>query len=311
MSEGNHETMAILPSALQALMNRAPEARGPGYGSGADVTPPAGSLKVIPIFGGIARRDSFWSTLFGGATVEKIMRDLRSAATDTAIKTVLLNIDSPGGTVNGLPELAAAVRSLAQRKKVIAISNSLNASAAYWIASQAHEVIATPEALTGSIGVFTVHEDYSQAMDHAGIKATYISAGKYKVEANPDQPLSAGARAHLQSLVDSAYNLFVADVARGRHTTPATVRSAYGEGRVLASDEAQRAGLIDRVSTSEALINSIFRESPEGARLANLRRKMDLSAAAAGDPIPESPDVQAARARLANMKRRLDLSEIA
>lgn len=219
--------------------------------------PKVGKVAVLPIVGGIAHRGSFWSSFFGGATVERLVTTLRDYAADPAVGTVLLDVDSPGGTVSGLPELAAEIRRTAETKHVVALANDLAASAAYWIASQADEIIATPEALVGSIGVFTYHVDYSQMMAEAGIKVTYIHAGKYKVEGNPDEPLSAEARDHMQSLVEADYNLFVADVARGRKVSAATVRSDFGQGRVLTAADAKAAGMIDRVATADETIRRL------------------------------------------------------
>jgi capsid assembly protease len=219
--------------------------------------PKVGKVALVPIVGGIAHRGSFWSSFFGGATVERLTKTLRDYAADPSVGTVLLDVDSPGGTVSGLPELAAEIRRTAETKHVVALANDLAASAAYWIASQADEIIATPEALVGSIGVFTYHVDYSQMMAEAGIKITYIHAGKYKVEGNPNEPLSDEARDHIQSQVESDYNLFVADVAKGRKVSTATVRSDFGQGRVLTAADAKAAGMIDRVATADETIRRL------------------------------------------------------
>lgn len=210
--------------------------------------PKSGRVARIPVMGSISRRASFWSLMFGGTSVDGLTKALHEVALDDTIGTVLLDIDSPGGTVSGLPELAAEVRKLRESKHVVALANSLTASAAYWIASQADEIVATPEALVGSVGVFSVHEDWSKAMDRIGVKTTYIHAGKFKVEGNPDEPLTPEARDHMQAIVDDAYRLFVADVARGRGISPADVRSKYGEGRVLTAIDAKAAGMVDRIA---------------------------------------------------------------
>ena len=251
-----NELWAILPEYfehMQAMLrgeSPSPVVRGHGEGEIVAVTKPgpkSGRVAQISITGTIMRRYSIWSE-FGGASVETTLAMLRNVAADPDVKTVLLNIDSPGGTVDGLPELAAEIRTLRESKHIVALANSLAASAAYWLAAQADEVVATPEALVGSIGVFTAHMDYSALMERMGIKTTYIHAGKYKVEANPDEPLTDEARGHLQGIVDEAYGLFVNDVAKGRGVSAATVRSDFGEGRVLTAKDAKAAGLIDRIA---------------------------------------------------------------
>jgi len=274
MAQAAREVWAILPVALTALLINGELARDCAEKvsaesiveapSAIDVAavvrsgPKSGRVVRVPIVGAITRRDSFWSLFFGGgATVERITKTLREVGQDDTISTVLLDIDSPGGTVSGLPELAAEVRQLRESKRVVALANSLTASAAYWIASQADEIVATPEALVGSVGVFTLHEDWSKLNERIGINPTYIFAGKYKVEGNPDQPLSDEARAHLQATVDDVYNLFVGDVAKGRGVAPAVVRAEYGEGRALTAKAAKANGLIDRIAGAEETLQRL------------------------------------------------------
>jgi ClpP class serine protease len=108
-----------------------------------------------------------------------------------------------------------------------------------------------PSGSVGSIGVFAAHEDLSAALEKEGIKMTLISAGKYKVAGNPFEKLSDEERAEVQARVNDAYGQFVKDVARGRETTPAAVRSGYGEGRMLEAKAAKAAGMIDRIATMD------------------------------------------------------------
>ncbi len=287
MLYAQNEVWAILPEVLQAaLINFTAESIIEPYGdlereAALKPIPKISGIMRIPVLGSITHRDSIWSWFFGGGiSVERLIKTFREAGNDEDVKTVLLDIHSPGGTVSGLPELAAEARALRSKKQVIALANSLTASAAYWLASQADEIIATPEALTGSIGVFTMHDDYSKMMERIGISTTYISAGKYKTEANPDEPLSDEARDHLQEIVNDAYGLFVDDVARGRGVTPATVRSDYGQGRVLTANDAKAAGMIDRVATSDETMRRLMgtrAEETEGKRLAQLKRRLDLA----------------------------------
>ena len=255
--------------------------------------PKSGRVARIPIVGPISRRASFWSMFFGGSSVDGLTKALREVAIDDTVGTVLLDIDSPGGTVSGMPELAAEVRRLRESKHVVAIANSLTASAAYWIASQADEVVATPESLTGSIGVFTVHEDWSKMLARVGIDVTYVHAGRYKVEGNPDQPLTDDARDHKQSIVDDAYRLFVNDVARGRGVSAAQVRSDYGEGRVLTATDALQAGMVDRIAGFDATVR----------RLAGVKAGDERD-----EPLAEQPNDSSNS--LALMRRRLEIAQL-
>lgn len=224
------------------------------------------TVAVVPVLGPISKRDSFMSMFVGGTSTTRLSAMIRQLAADESVGTILLNVDSPGGTVSGLPELAADIRKARETKPVVAIANDLCASAAYWIASQADEIVATPESLTGSIGIFTAHADCSKAMEEAGVKTTYIYAGRYKVEGNPDEPLSDEAKAHIQSIIDSAYALFVNDVAAGRGVKAAEVRADYGEGRVLTARSAKAAGMVDRIASYNETIARLAGSRPIGAR---------------------------------------------
>jgi len=258
--------------------------------------PKSGRVARIPIMGPISRRDSFWSALFGGTSVEGLVKIMRDVAVDETISTVLLDIDSPGGTVAGMPELAAEVRRLRESKHVVALANSMAASAAYWIASQADEIVATPEALVGSVGVFAMHEDWSKLLENAGVKVSYISAGKYKTEGNFEEPLTDEARAHIQSIVDDSYGLFVGDVARGRGVSAADVRANYGEGRALTVKDAKAAGMIDRIAGYDETVR----------RLAGVKAEDPSTPLRSAQ---DDKDVSNSQARIALMRRRLEIAQ--
>lgn len=297
--EAGRTAWAILPSGLHAILAATAPTGAQDLVAVTRPGPKTGRVAQISVVGSISRRSSIWSEWFGGASVDGLIAALRNVAADPDVKTVLLNIDSPGGTVDGLPELAAEIRTLRESKHVVALANSLAASAAYWIASQADEIVATPEALIGSIGVFTLHVDWSAYNERVGIKPTYIAAGKYKTEANPDQPLDDEARDYLQTLVEEAYSLFVADVAKGRGVSAATVRSDYGEGRVLTAKDAKAAGLIDRVAGYHETI----------ARLTGVKAETDPSFPNASIGNPDDDDHQTVGNSLAAKRLRLELLE--
>jgi signal peptide peptidase SppA len=184
-----------------------------------------------------------------GADTEKVGRAIDKAAADSGTKAIILHVDSPGGSVAGTAELAAKVRAARDRKPVIAQVDSQAASAAYWVASQATEVVSTPGGSVGSIGVVALHEDISAMLEAEGVRPTLISAGKYKVEGHPFAPLEDEAREHFQSVVDDSYRDFVGAVASGRGVTTKVVESKYGQGRVLFAQRALTAGMVDRIAT--------------------------------------------------------------
>ena len=265
---------AMLPEALMELRRRA---RSPLAASYAPVavaavpSQPGGGIAIIPVRGTITPRSGMMAMLFGGTSTETLGLQVRAMVADDSIGTIVLDIDSPGGMVAGVTELAATLRAARAVKPLIAVANNMAASAAYWIGSQATEFVATPSAIVGSIGVLMEHEDDSGMMEHAGIAVTLISAGTYKTLGNPYEPLSDDARAEIQALVDGAYGMFVADVAAGRGVKANAVRSGYGEGRVLTPAAALEAGMVDRIATLAGVIDRLRPRGQAGRRRAALR----------------------------------------
>jgi signal peptide peptidase SppA len=215
----------------------------------------AGSVAVIPVYGVLSHRANMLSEMSGGTSVQRLQASFRQALSDPDVGAIVLDVDSPGGAVSGIPELADEIRAARGQKPIIAVANTLMASAAYYIAAQADEIVASPSAFVGSIGVFTAHKDISKAEESLGLKTTLISAGKYKVEGNPYEPLPDEARAYAQSMIDETYGAFVNAVAKGRGTTASAVRDGYGEGRAVTAKEAVRLGMADRIGTLEDAID--------------------------------------------------------
>jgi len=209
-----------------------------------------GNVAVIPVYGVLANKMDAFSAMSGGTSYAGIKKALHSALSNEDVKAVVLDIDSPGGSVPGTEELSNEIRSIrGGEKPIIAQVNSLAASAAYWLASSADEIVVTPSGRAGSIGVYTAHDDVSAALEKRGIKRTYISAGKHKVEGNETEPLGKDALAHIQDSVNRSYNRFVAAVAEGRGTTVGKVEDGYGQGRVFYAEALMDRGMVDRVAT--------------------------------------------------------------
>lgn len=228
----------------------------------------AGAVALIPVYGVLSQRMTMMSEISGGTSYQALTQMLRAALADDNVSAVVLDINSPGGSVPGTMELAAEIRSLrGNDKPIIAQINSLAASAAYWIASQADEVVSTPSGQAGSIGVYTSHDDISALMEKEGVKRTYISAGEYKVEGNETEPLGGDTRKFVQERVNESYRLFVAEVAEGRGVTTEKVLADYGKGRVFATGELLKRGMIDSVATlDETLARLGADQAPEPVR---------------------------------------------
>jgi signal peptide peptidase SppA len=198
----------------------------------------------VSIEGPILRKpDLFARVLMGATGSEEIGAALTEAGQRDDIKAVFLDIDSPGGTVAGTPELAAAVKSLNKQKPVYAFSSGLMCSAAYWIASQARAIYATPSAQVGSIGVVQAVIDDSAALANEGIKVEVFAVGKYKAMGAPGTPLTDDQRDLINSnLTEVAGEFHAAVLAEGR-SIPADAM----EGQTFSGKQAQRFNLAGMV----------------------------------------------------------------
>lgn len=214
----------------------------------------SGGTAVLNIMGPLQQRPDFFMLFFGGTSTERLRAEIAAVLGDDSVKSIVLNIDSPGGTVDGTEEAAQAVFEARGRKPITAVANTFMASAAYYIGSQADEVVVTPSGQVGSIGVVQMHMDYSEAFAQAGIKPTVLRAGKFKVESTPFEPLSDAAREHTQSMLEHWYGQFVAAVARGRGVTEAEVRGGFGQGRMEVAAQAVKVGLADRIATLDQVL---------------------------------------------------------
>jgi len=213
-----------------------------------------GAVAVLPLHGVMAQRMNMMSAMSGGTSTEQFGKAFTAAVADPAIGGIVIDIDSPGGSVFGVQELWQTVMNARGQKPVIAMANSMAASAAYWIATAADEIVVTPGGQMGSIGVLTAHSDMSAQLEMVGEKVTLISAGKKKVDGNPIEPLSAAARDDLQASVDTYYSSFVQSVAKGRNVAPGAVRSGFGQGGMVGAAEAVAQGMADRIGTLEVAI---------------------------------------------------------
>jgi capsid assembly protease len=216
-----------------------------------------GAIAVIPVYGTIVQRASMLGICEGGTSTQQISKALADANADESVSKILLEIDSAGGSVYGVQELASEIS--ASKKPVVAFANSLAASAAYWIGSAASEFYITPGGECGSVGVWMAHQDVSKALEKEGVDVTLISAGQYKVEGNPYAPLSNDARKFLQSRINDYYGEFTRSVARGRKVSVDQVRNGMGKGRVLGADQALSEKMVDGVMTFPAVISRMHK----------------------------------------------------
>jgi signal peptide peptidase SppA len=190
----------------------------------------------------------------GAVDVADISAEIDQAQADPAVKKVLFNVDSPGGMVNGTPELADKISSMT--KPAFAFTNGLMASAAYWAMSGVRVIMATKTANVGSIGVYMPVFDESRAYEKAGIKVELIKAGALKGIGFPGTSLSESGKAHLQSRVDEIYGMFKQHVQSGRR---GMLKDEDMQGQSFMGETARQKGLVDLVVRDKAQVLSLLK----------------------------------------------------
>ncbi|GAA4442961.1 S49 family peptidase [Bremerella cremea] len=218
-----------------------------------------GAVAVIPVEGMILYFDSWM-----GVNTNRLGNVIEAAIDNPRIKGVVLDVDSPGGTSYGTQELSDRIFAARNAKKpIVAISNPLMASAAMWIGSAASQVYATPSGDVGSLGTYQIHVDYSEMMKQAGIKVTFIHAGKNKVEWSPYHKLQQETIEHAQQEVDEVNDAFMSAVARNRGVKKSVVTGeTWGQGRTLIASKAAQVGMIDGVISLNNLLIKMGADAP-------------------------------------------------
>ena len=218
-------------------------------------------IAMIRIHGIMMKHES----KFGPSTVA-IRRAIRHAVDDSSVKGIALHVESPGGTLSGMKELAEDIHAAAQKKPVHAFIEDLGAAAAYWAASQATRIVANVPALIGSIGTFSVIEDLSKRAKIKGIRVHVIRAGDFKASTEPGIEISEETLAQRQSLVNSMNEIFIAAVNRGRKRLSIKQVRALADGRVHIAKNALAMGLIDEVAPLETMIDNLATQTKPGFR---------------------------------------------
>ena len=191
--------------------------------------------------------------MFGIIGYEDIAEAATLAAADRQASKLLLAVASPGGSVAGVNQASSILNALAKVKPMTGYTE-LAASAGYWLFSNAPYLFASETAITGSIGVIKIHREYSKMEEKEGITTTVMRAGKYKMLANPYEPLSEDAKAQIQSQLDDIYEGFIGVVAENRGTTTVIADQIMGQGREFIGKRGVEAGLVDALgSYNEAL----------------------------------------------------------
>lgn len=213
-------------------------------------------IAMVPVIGSLVTRAGGLDAESGLVSYDAVTGAVRAANADPDVTSILLDIHSPGGAATGAIECAEVIHSIAQKRPVVAVSNSLCCSAAYAIAAAASQIVVTKTATTGSIGVVMLHLDRSQQLADHGLVPTFVFAGKHKVDGNELQPLTSEVKSDLQAEVDAFYEMLVTSIASHR---PRLTREAIRgtEARTYIGADAVTAGLADEVGTVETAIQGL------------------------------------------------------
>jgi ClpP class serine protease len=226
-------------------------------------------VAVMPITGPIFPRANMMTEMSGATSVTMLQNDLRAALANSDVGAVLALIDSPGGAVSGIQAFADQLAAGAKQKPTTAYVSGTAASAAYWIASAAGEIVMDRTAMVGSIGVVAAVPVQVAPDANGELWLDIVSTGA--PNKRPDATTEDG-RAEIVSTLDALEKLFVADVAKGRNTTSDRVLAEFGQGGVKVGGDAVKTGMADRIASYDATLNSMRRQVANQRKAAALRR---------------------------------------
>lgn len=207
-----------------------------------------GSVAVIPVRGPLFRHANMLTRVSGATSYAEVAQDLRAALENPDVRSIVLNIDSPGGSANGVAELASHIYDARGDKEVVAYVGGLGASAAYWLASAASRIVANKTAMLGSVGVVVgVRKGDGNTDEIVSSQSPYK-----RVDTS-----TAEGRARVQAMVDNLAALFIADVAQHRGVSEEHVSEKFGKGDLLLGGAALEAGMVDELGTFEGLVAAL------------------------------------------------------
>lgn len=262
------EPWAITETALNNILtiasrqNESIEAVSAKLGRDLDntyVTEVRDGVAVIPVVGPLFRYANLFTAISGASSYEVLAKDFNSALEDPDVHSIVLDIDSPGGEVNGCAEFANMIYESRGTKPIIAYASGDAASGAYWIASACDQIIASETSLLGSIGVVAVYRDSNDQ----NVLEIVSSQSPYKRL----DPNSDNGKSRLQSRIDDLASVFIDSIAKHRGVDPPTVLKEFGGGDVFVGKNAIRSGLADDVGSLENIIQQqINNQNPAKSR---------------------------------------------
>ncbi len=207
-----------------------------------------------------------------------IVRDLKDHLDNSAVRAVVVRINSPGGVVGPTQEVYAAIRRLRKAgKPVVSSLGAVAASGGYYIAAAADRIYANPGTLTGSIGVIMQMANVEGLFKKIGVEYVVVKAGEHKDIGNPARPMSPEERRILQSLLDDVHAQFIDAVAEGRHLDRAAVM-AFSDGRIFSGAQAKALRMVDVLGGLEDAVEGAAQLAglPPKPRVIQPRRRFSI-----------------------------------
>jgi signal peptide peptidase SppA len=213
-----------------------------------------GGVAIVPLVGVVGKRIGMMERSSGVMDVDDFTTSLQAALDNDRVSGILLDVNSPGGTITGIPEAADMVSEASSIKPIVAFTDTLMASAAYWLSVGADAIVATQSASVGSIGVYSSVLDSSMAFKMAGLEQNLFKAGKLKAIGTQGIMMSDEQKEYMQSRVDQLYGWFTSSVLEGR----GIVQDGSMEGQTFFGREAESRGLIDKVGDQDEALGLVL-----------------------------------------------------
>lgn len=215
-------------------------------------------VAIISVAGTLVHKSSWMDAYCGMRGYDAIRRDFLMALDDPEVRAICLAVDSPGGEVSGCFDLVDLIYESRGEKKIWSILDDSAYSAAYAIASAADRIIVPRTGGTGSVGVITMHADFSKALEEGGVSVTLITYGANKADGNPYNPLPEDVLARFQADIDTMGDLFVKTVARNRGMKASAVRAT--EASTYMGAAGVNVGFADAVMAPDEAFRSLLAE---------------------------------------------------
>lgn len=218
-------------------------------------------IGIIDVSGSLVTNAPAFATMFGVLGYNVLKDTLVVAAQDPEIKHILLNIDSSGGSANGIDSVSELIKTISStHKPVTAFTDTKAHSAAYWIAAATDSISATRMADVGSIGVISVLTEYTKAMEKDGVTATVLRSGEFKALGSSMEVLTPEAKAVIQGKLDALYTEFTSHISHSRPGLSADT-TQWAEGKTFLGKDAIGVGLVDNITTFEKLTTSLVKKN--------------------------------------------------